>query len=191
MPRNQLFTKIFSFFQSRKKLVIVGIIFFLFVGTFSYQRFFRNTEKSNTPPSEMTQIQRSFEFPALNSQGKQTREKVKLTISTVEKTYQVLVNDKTFTAKNNKLFLIVNLEYRNDETDHLNIFPGDLIRLSYGDDKETRFAPDLHNNLVPVAAISTKIDRIGFVIPDNEKQFTLYIGELEEKKEEVEVRFQS
>jgi len=85
----------------------------------------------------------------------------------------------------------VNLELTNESTQPLNLLPGDLIRLTIGDNKETKYAPDLHNNLVPVAAISTRVDRVGFVIAENEKNFTLSVGEIDGKKEEVGVGFPS
>jgi hypothetical protein len=101
------------------------------------------------------------------------------------------VKDQTFTAKNNKTFLIINLELRNDEASVQNIIPGDLVRLAIAGSDDTRFAPDLHNSLVGIAAISTKSDRVGFVIPQEAKNFKLYVGELEGKKEEVKVDFPS
>ena len=136
-------------------------------------------------------VDRSFDFPALDNSGKPLKSKIKFKIKGVEKTDQVLVKDQVFTAKNNKLFLIVNLDLKNDSTSLVNIIPGDLIRLSISDDKETRYAPDLHNNLVPVAAISTKVDRIGFVIPDTAQKFYLFIGEIEGEKQEVSLDFPS
>ena len=112
-------------------------------------------------------------------------------IDRIEKTNQVFVSDKTVTAKNNKKFLIVQLELKNDATQTTNLLPGDLIRLTIGGDEDNKFAPDLHNNLVPIAAISTKIDRVGFVIPEMAREFKLYVGEIEGKKEAISVNFPS
>jgi hypothetical protein len=136
-------------------------------------------------------VDKSYDFPALNNQGKATTYKIKFKVTSAEKTNQVIVNDKVYTAKNDKLFLILNLELKNDASQPLNILPGDLVRIAYNGDEDNKYAPDLHNNLVAIAAISTKLDRIGFVIPQNTKDIKLYIGELEGKKETVEVHFPS
>lgn len=183
--------KIVELILKRKKIaLVVGVIvlILLFVGIRSS---FKSSKPRGSAKSTTVKLGKSFTFNAVNNQGKPTGTKIKFKIADAEKTDQVLVKDQTFTAKNNKLFLIFNLELTNDETSSNNILPGDLMRLSIGGDDETRFAPDLHNSLVGIAALSTKIDRVGFVIPAESKNFKLYIGELEGKKEEVKVDFPS
>src|SRR3989338_5640105 len=184
-------TVILPFISKKRKLllVIAAILLLIIVGEiFLRARFSGNKEAAKTLS---TNVNKSYEFTALDNLGKKTTGKIKLKVTTAEKTNQVLVKDQVYTAKNNKLFLIVNLELRDDATTSLNILPGDVIRLSLDNDKETRYAPDLHNNLVPVAAISTKVDRIGFVIPDTAQKFYLFIGEIEGEKQEVSLDFPS
>lgn len=177
--------------MKRKKLVIGILVILLLFGGYRIL-IARNNDKGQQPAKGVTaKVDKSFDFAALNSQAKPVVNKIKLKIADVEKTNQVLVRDQTYTAKNNKLFLIVNLELKNDATIPLNILPGDLVRLTVGTDEENKFAPDLHNNLVLVSALSTKLDRIGFVIPQEAKNFKIYIGELEGKKEIVDVNFPS
>lgn len=191
LPEMQKTTgKIQQFFSGRKKLVVtLTIVLFLSLGFVGLGRL--RGPRANVPVAKTVtqQVNKSFDFPAVNNQGKTVTQKIKMKITTADRTNQVLVKDQTFTAKNNKLFLIVNLEFKNDATLPLNILPGDLIRMSINSDKENKFAPDLHNNLVLVSAISTRVDRVGFVIPDTTKSFKLYIGELEGKKEEVSINF--
>lgn len=184
--------KIIAVFAAKKKL-IVGLIAIIIAVVILNSIFLgRNKNNKNTPAKTIsTQISKSFDFPALNNQGKATNNKIKLTIASAEKTNQVLVNDKVYTAKNNKLFFIINLELKNDVAQQMNILPGDLVRLTYNNDEENKYAPDLHNNLVPIAALSTKLDRVGFVVPETAKDFKIYVGELEGKKEEVKVAFPS
>lgn len=141
--------------------------------------------------SNSVSVNRNFDFNAYTAQGRLAPIKMKVSISSAEKTNQVLVKDQTFTAKNNKLFLIVNIELKNDSTQVLNITPGDLFRLAYAENLDTKYAPDLHNNVVPVAPISTRPDRLGFVVPQDGKDFKLYVGELEGKKEEIALKFGS
>ena len=183
--------KIKDLFQKRKKLVYLGV-FILFVVFLYANKITKKTSGTVTQAkSVFAEINKSFEFNALNSQGKEVKDKIQLKITNIEKTNQVYVQDKPFTARNEKLFLIVNLELKNDATQPLNIIPGDLVRLSIADNNDAKFAPDLHNNMVSVSAISTKIDRVGFVIPDTAKSFKLYVGEIEGKKEEIQISFAS
>lgn len=177
---------------AKRKKLIIGILVLLvvFVGV-GWVRGRKPIVKQEAAKTITTSVDKNFDFPALNNQGKLIyNTKIKLKITNVEKTNQVMVKDQTYTAKNNKLFLIVNLEVKNDASQAVNILPGDLIRLSYNEE-DNKFAPDLHNNLVPIAAISTRIDRVGFVIPADIKEFKLYVGELEGKKETVKVGFPS
>ncbi len=187
--------KIISFKQklgelvAKKKKLSIGIVFLvLLLVIVGVRRNMRSTNSSNVK-SVKVQVNKNFDFAALNNQGKATNYKIKFKMTDAEKTDQVSVKDQTFTAKNNKTFLIINLDLRNDETTVQNIIPGDLVRLAIAGSDDARFAPDLHNSLVGIAAISTKSDRVGFVIPQEAKNFKLYVGELEGKKEEVKVEF--
>lgn len=190
MFKNGWKKKFTGYLKRKKKFLILLVVIILAAGYFNFSS--KKTQGSTNDVNTVTvSVEKSFEFPALDNQGKAVKDKIKFKIKDVEKTNQVLVKDQVFTAKNNKLFLIVNLDLRNDATVAHNLLPGDLVRLSVGDDKDTRYAPDLHNNLVPVAAISTKIDRVGFVIPDSAKKFVLYIGEIEGDKQETSLNFPS
>lgn len=182
-----------SIFSNKKKLVIV-IIAALFIGISLMNIFGKKkpVNNNNQAKTVIVEIGKSFDFPALNNQGKTLyNTKIKMKIDRIEKTDQVFVSDKTVSAKNNKKFLIVQLELKNDATQLTNLLPGDLIRLTVGGDEENKFAPDLHNNLVPVSAISTKLERVGFVIPEASREFKLYVGEIEGKKETISVNFPS
>jgi hypothetical protein len=173
----------------KKKLVIAAII--ILIAFFALNiKVGKKTEPVVAKSINVT-VDRSFTMTALSNQGKPTGSKARLKIASAEKTDQVMVKDQVFTAKNHKLFLILNLELKNDETSPVNLIPGDLMRLTISGDEENKFAPDLHNNLVLISAISTKTDRIGFVIPDNARTFKLYVGELEGKKETVTIGFPS
>lgn len=187
----RFFRWVLNTLKRRKKLVITIVAVILVV--FAFRIFLARRYSPSTPKPQVVavSIDKIFDFPALNNLGKPTGNKIRLKIAQVEKSNQVIVKDQTFTAKNNKLFLIVNLELKNDATTPLNILPGDLIRLTYNNDENNKYAPDLHNNLVLISAISTKLDRVGFVIPDNAHNFKLEVGELEGKKESVAVEISS
>lgn len=148
------------------------------------------SQQNNQPLSQIVSLNKDFVFPALDDSAKK-KGTINLKVTDVEKTDKVIVQDKTYTSQNNKVFLIVNLELKNESPKRLNIFPGDLIRLIVDDQEEKKLAPDLHNNYVLVAPISTKIDRVGFVVDNNFKNLKLQVGELEEKKEIIEIKFPS
>lgn len=177
-------------------LVLLSISIFLFkdkVKNFIYSYSNKQTSKQKVKGEQMVKSQtitldKKFEFPGFNEAGKK-KGTIELKIIEVEKTNQVIVQDKNYTAKNNKIFLIINLELKNETTKRLNIFPGDLIRLIVDDQEKKKFAPDLHNNYVLISPISTKIDRIGFVIDQNFKNLKLQVGELDEEKEILEIKF--
>lgn len=187
----RFFRFVFSLLKRRKKLIIIIVLIILALAAFRFLLARRYSPSTPKPKVVAVSVDKSFEFPALSNQGKPTGNKIRLKIAQVEKTNQVIVKDQTFTAKNNKLFLIVNLEMKNDATAPLNLLPGDLIRLTYNNDDNNKYAPDLHNNLVLISAISTKLDRVGFVIPDGARNLKLLIGELEGKKESIAVEFSS
>lgn len=182
-----------SLLVNKKK--IITIILALFLVGFTFKAIFGKKVPADTNSKAKifaVEVDKSFNFPALSNQGKPLfNNKIKMKIDKVEKTNQVIVSDKTVIAKNNKLFLIIQLELKNDSTQPSNLLPGDLIRLSIGSDEENKFAPDLHNNLVLISAISTKLDKIGFVVPETAREFKLYVGELEGKKETIVINFPS
>ena|SRR3989338_9305947 len=190
MFKNGWKKKLVEYIKRKKKFFIaIGIV--LAVLVFLNFPFKKPKGETSGAKAVSVNVEKSYDFPALDNTGKPLKSKIKLKVNSVEKTNQVLVKEQVFTAKNNKLFLIVNIDLRNDATAPVNIVPGDLVRLSVEDDEETRYAPDLHNNLVPVSAIATRTDRVGFVIPDSAKKFILYVGEIEGEKQEVSLNFPS
>ena len=181
----------FEKLTANKKRLIVGIIVAIVAFSIISSNLRNKSARGSNAKIVTTQVNKSFDFVGLNNAGKAQAQIIKLTVTGVDKTNQVQVKEQIFEAKNQKLFMIVNLELKNDATVALNLIPGDLIRMSIDGDGENKFAPDLHNNLVPIAPISTRIDRVGFVIPQEANKFTLFIGELEGAKEEVQVQFAS
>ena len=176
----------------RALLAIITILVVLFLTSPLIKKYLiknkKTTTSQNVLPSQTLAVNKNFTFPGLDDTAKK-KGKIDLKITDVEKTDQVIVQDKQYTAKNNKTFLIVNLELKNESTGRLNIFPGDLMRLIVDDADEKKFAPDLHNNYVLVAPISTKIERVGFVIDKSENNLKLQVGELEGDKEILELKF--
>lgn len=86
-----------------------------------------------------------------------------------------------------RVFVIVNLEITNDSPYAVKMNVKDYFRLIV-DDKQQKFAPDIHNDPVTIQAISTKATRVGFPIDDTFKNLKLQVGEISGKKEIVNLR---
>lgn len=190
-PYATFFSTIKNFFaDKRKKTIFIGGILLLIVSFLIIRNRITTKAVKNTA-SKVSQItvNRSLDFQGLDNRGFK-RGRIKFTINTAEKTTEVFVNNQRFQATNEKVFLLLNLEYTNDTTQPLNIVPNDLVRLVYNGNNDKKFSADLHNNTVSIAAISTKQDRMGFVIPKSATDLKLLVGELESaKKEEVLLLF--
>ena len=175
-----------------KKMAVIVVVFLLILfGASKIVSKIRNPQAKNQTQtnslSKKITLNKSFEFLALDSSA-DAEEKIQMTLTTAEITNEVLVQDKTFRSKDDKAFLIVNLELKNDNEKQLNLFPGDLVRLTVGGE-DKKFAPDLHNNVVLIRPISTKIDRLGFVIQAGAKDLKLLVGAVDAKKETVPLNF--
>lgn len=185
-------TSIKNKIKEKPRLLITILVIFLIIFSGVKTLSSRVNKNSKTavqqPITQKIPLDKSLNFNGLDAQGKQTKEKIKMSFVSAETSNEVSVKDQSFTAKPGKVFLLVNLELQNDTTDKLNIIPGDLIRLTFGSD-DKKYAPDLHNNAVLVSPISVKNDRVGFVVDSEIKNFKLLVGELEKKKEEIEITF--
>lgn len=175
----------------KKLFILIGIpvIAFIAVLLVRQQIISKQANKVNAQaPTATYTINKSYTFTGVDNAGRE-KGKISLAMTTAEKVTEVVVRDQTFRARNNKVFLLVNLELTNSSSTPLNIFPGDLMRLTYNGVEEKKYSPDLHNNLVLVSPISTKPDRVGFVIPNDAKNLKLQVGELDGKKEIIGLKF--
>lgn len=176
----------------KKPRVLITITLLVLIIFFGFKMLTKKVVNTTTPQklqaAQKVDLGNSISFIGLDMQGKATKSKIKMTFVSAEKSSDVLVKDQSYKAKEGKAFLIVNLELQNDTTDKLNIIPGDLIRLTVGSD-DKKYAPDLHNNTVLISPISVKNDRVGFVVDSGVNNFKLLVGELEKKKEEVDIKF--
>jgi len=132
-------------------------------------------------------IGKSFDFPIREKNGQATDGVLRMTITTAEKTNQILIKGRPATTRGGKSFLIINLELDNPTNSELNLTPVELIRLVDGSGK--KYAPDIHNERVAVKPISTKKTRVGFVINETDLAFQLQIGEVGGKKELTNITF--
>ena len=128
-------------------------------------------------------INKSFRFPVYDQNGKATDLFLAMNLTSAQKMKNILIQGKPATAREGKIFLIINLEVANDQKQPLNIAPVDLIRLV--DAQGKKFAPDVHNEAVAVEPISVKKTRVGFVIDEPSPGFELQVGEINGSKETI------
>jgi len=140
---------------------------------------------SNRYSQKSVNLSKTFQFAGSTENGRSTEDFVNLTLTNVEMTKQILIQGKPATAKDGKIFLIINLEIDNPHNTKLFISPVDLIRLV--DKNGKKFAPDVHNNQVAVEPISVKKTRVGFVVDEGVSGWKLQIGEVSGAKEQVDL----
>lgn len=163
-------------------IIIVAVLLLLCIALV----YRRNGSKDSGPVAE-TNLNQSVWVMGRDKDGNATENWVELTFNKAEKTKSVLIKGKSATAKDDKYFLVVYFEIRNESNRALYLLPVDLIRLVKAEGK--LFAPSVHQSLVEVRPISTKVTNVGFVVEGNEKDFVLKVGEVGGRKNEIQVNF--
>lgn len=135
-----------------------------------------------------TEINESFEFPLKDKKGLPTEEKIKLSITKVDRSKSIVVKGQNATAVPGRTFLIVNLKLENPTKISLSMKTRDFIRLQI-EGQSDRLAPDIHNDPTEVQAISTKLTRVGFPVEENALKFKLLVGEIDGEKTEIPLEF--
>jgi hypothetical protein len=143
-------------------------------------------EQSVAKPKATVELNKTFEFSAAKV-GQKGTQKIKFTIASAELKDEIKVKSVPRKSDKESLFFVVRLEIDNPTSDKLSLAPSDLIRLVVGADK--KFAPDFHNATIIIDPISIRKDLVSFVIPSDQKTFRLSVGELEGKKEIIEINF--
>lgn len=156
-----------------------------YVNQANAKRLELSSNKSSNPVIAQTSINSEYTFNALTANEKKTD--IVLRITDAEMRKEVLIQGKPATASGDKAFLILNLEFDNEDTFIKYVMPIDLFRLL--DDQGKKYASDIHSNMVDVSPISTKKTKIGFVVNQNQRQFNLQIGELEGEKTDIYIDF--
>lgn len=178
----------YKFLSKRTILIALALIVFLVVSYGVVQKVRSNTSASKSGVySKTVKVNQSFEFAAKDEKGNLTDKKVKMTLMTAEQTNEILVKGKKLKAKSDKMFTIVLLEIENPHQERLTLTPYDLMRLI--DSQGKTFAPDVHNAIVTLQPISTKRDRVGFLLDSKEKSIKLQIGEITGDKKVIQVKF--
>lgn len=146
-----------------------------------------SNQLSIEPPTAESPINRDFTFNIQNDNGVDQGQ-IKYTLETAELRNEIVLKGQTATAVQGRTFLIINLKLKNDTNHTITVNTRDFVRLSVNNNTNQWLAPDIYNDPVDVQPISTKITRIGFAIADTDKSFKLQVGEIDGKKEIIDLK---
>ncbi len=145
------------------------------------------TTTTSENSSTKINVNKKFDVAIKTQDGKETGDKLHVTITTIEKTDSIIAQDKPIRTKDGKIFLLVNMEIENTTKQELAIKPNDMVR--FIDNEGRSFAPEVYNNGVKADAVSIKKTRVGYVVDSAQKTYKLMIGEVRVKQEQIEVSF--
>lgn len=175
LPLSGFFSLVKNVVSKPKRIAFVLIavavlagLYYIFIGN-------RSTSTGSVLP-----LSQNFEVVAKTKDGKNTNGKMPIEVIGAQTAGFVLVQGQRVTARNNKEFLVLNMEISNSYNVPLYTYPVDSFRLIDVDGK--KFAPTAHQGNVEVRPQSTKTSNVGFVIPKGSKRFKVEVGELSGEK---------
>lgn len=133
-------------------------------------------------------LNKKYVFPLKNELGKEVASFTYI-VENAEIREEIVIKGQKATSVADRSFLIVNMKIINSGNKGMQLNTRDFIRLGVGEKPSEWLAPDIHNDPVEIQAISTKYTRVGFPVNDKDKIFRLQIGEIEGKKEIVNLSF--
>lgn len=180
------FTSLKSFLVNHKTKVIIFLLIAVFLFGVSKTRADKNTDQTGMVGTPIT-IGRAMDLRAKNADGDTLVQTVNVAVTTAQLQERVLVRGNWIKARDGKLFLILNLDIRNDVNAALYAVSQDWVRLIENDDKKK--APTAHQGMVEIRPLSTKETNVGFVVDEGQKQFLLEIGATDGQGELIEIQF--
>ena len=185
----------FNLYKSKFRLVLgalIAVLVIIFVGakiSEGNKVVSTNTivSKADVAPAKAKKdINRNFEFPVTDNNGVVIT-KIGYSIDKAELRDEIVIRGQKATAIKDRTFLILTIKMKNDSDKTLRVNARDYLRLSAN--KSDWLAPDIHNDPVEVQPISTKISTLGFPIADNQKTFSLRVGEISGVKTTFDLKF--
>lgn len=167
-----------------KKYLPLLLVLLLIFAVFS---LVRRIWGGKTKGEVTVQVNQTFEFVGRDDDGNPTEVTLPLTFLSATKQDSVNIQGQKATAKNGKVFLVLDFEAKNNTSNPLYLLPVDLIRLLQ--DEETRIAPSVHQGRLEVRPVSSKFSNLGFVIEEKQKDFQFEIGEIDGEKTGLTVSF--
>jgi hypothetical protein len=171
-------------------ILLLGVLILIFFGS-------KFTPSLNTSADSRTQIQpaktsreisREFSFPLKDNEGKDVSS-FKYVLESAELRDEIVIQGQKATSVKGRTFLIINLKLVNDYSKAISVNTRDFIRISFDNSKDNLLAADIHNDPVTVQPMSAKFTRLGLPINDNDKNISLFIGELDGEKIQVDIKF--
>jgi len=147
----------------------------------------RSTSAVSSPQVAGTKsidINQNFTFEATDRNRKPLKEAIEFTITTAEKSKEIVLKTKKARAIDGKVFLIINLRLRNNNDVSGILQTREFVRLL-----PDSLAPDLHNDPVEIQAISTKETRVGFAVKETARDLKLQIGTITGEKTTIDLNF--
>lgn len=189
---SDIFKNLVAFVKVHKKAAVFALIIVVgltFAGISKSRANLKSEALVGTETSSSAQVvvNKSFDVPIKNSDGKPTGQDLKITITSVGESDSILIQNKPAKTKNGKTFLLINMEIQNDTKSELKIKPVDMVRL-VGTDGKT-YAADVYNNDVSAEAVSLRKTRIGYVVDKSQRTFRLLIGEVRGEQSPIDVNF--
>lgn len=170
-------------------ILLVGIVIVVSIGAF-FKKTGENVQSATdqrvniNKPLAVEQLNRSNTYTLTDSENKTI--KIKYTIQSCELRDQIVVKGQPAVAIKGRVFFVCNLKIVNNSTTGVAMQTKDYVRLIV-DDSSDKLAPDIHNDPVQVQPISTKLTRLGFAIDDSAKKLVLQFGEINGKKDTIEL----
>jgi len=163
-------------------VVILGVVFFVR----SRGNDFQNADNTFISEGSKLALNKKFSVPIRNSKGETVGSDLVVSVTTLERTSEVLYKGKPLVARSSKDFLVINLEVENSTNNRLTVRPVDFFRLVDASGKT--YAPDIQTDAVKVEPFSSKRTRTIYIISEEQKTIKLMIGEIKsENKETVDI----
>ena len=163
-------------------VVILGVVFFVR----SRGNDFQNADNTFISEGSKLALNKKFSVPIRNSKGETVGSDLVVSVTTLERTSEILYKGKPLVARSSKDFLVINLEVENSTNNRLTVRPVDFFRLVDASGKT--YAPDIQTDAVKVEPFSSKKTRTIYIISEEQKTIKLMIGEIKsENKETVDI----
>lgn len=142
---------------------------------------------SATDDTKTITINREFAIAAYD-ENKKLSSPIKYTLTDAQLTNEIIIKGQKAKAVSGRSFLIINLKLVNETNKSLFLNTRNYVRVQASGTQD-KLAPEIHNDTVEVQPQSTKLTRIGLPVDDNQKEFTLFVGEIDGAKQEIPVKF--
>jgi len=168
-------------------------LFFIFITALILGLFFFNKRVLRLRPRQFQLIKktvsldRKWDFLASDKTGTPLETKITFSLVSAEQTNQIYVKNKPVRTTPDKGFLVLSLELENTTGERVYFYSSDYIRLLGPEGK--KFEADFKNPRLEIAPLSTKKDKLVFLVSAGENNFQIQVGEIIGEKETININF--